>query len=114
MSTAKERRKLLQTIASATARLADLQVDSDNAGTRGGSARFTAEATDKRTSSSRTSPTLQEGDRVRVRIKGVYFNRTGRLISRHGTLFWNVLLDKLPNETMALTIQKKDASLKAL
>ena len=54
---------------------------------------------------------LAPGVRVRICIKDAFYGRTGVITSRHGRLFWNVRLDKTPQEPMSRGIYKNDSSL---
>ena len=65
-------------------------------------------------SASRRKRILQTGDRVRVTVRGPYHNRTGRITSARGQMFWNVCLDKLPGDNTDTYIYKMGTSLRLL
>lgn len=59
--------------------------------------------------------TIQEGSRVRI-IKTLdrYRGRTGVVMSRRGTMFWNLQLDIQGKESSGPLIYKKETSLQAI
>lgn len=59
--------------------------------------------------------TIYEGSHVKViRALDRYRGRTGTVVSRRGTQYWNVRLDIQGKETIGPLIYKKDASLQVV
>lgn len=96
--------EILQAIAALVEELATLQVSEDPA---------TSPASAASAPPTRP-PILREGDRVKIIRRDKHHGRTGVLLDRHGSLFWNIRLDRLPEETMSVIIYKTDASLRLL
>ena len=51
---------------------------------------------------------IQPGAWVRITRRDKYHGRLGIVVSRHGTQFWNIRLQRLEGEVMAIIIHKKD------
>jgi hypothetical protein len=54
---------------------------------------------------------FKRGDRVRISRRDKYYGRVGTITNRHGSIFWDILLDRTPRDPMAITIYKKETSL---
>jgi hypothetical protein len=109
-----QRRQELAAIADALEEMAkhirELSIDNEG---KCKSARAQEGKTPSSAASSREEEKLQAGARVRVIVAGRYRHRTGTLVSRRGSTFWNIQLDARDGEVEKI-IYKKDSSLRRI